>query len=291
MANQPTAQNLPLPIFNAMVPPEGPKEIPLLVDLTVIQAYLVDLTNIQAQGKISFIQGAYVDNSLNGQKVTLVCQGTNMSVTIPANSQGFVPLLFAQNPAIYVSSTGGVVIPIKLLNVPMPAIIWGVNGAGAVTITGTALVQDVALEALIANLGGGNGLGVNVLSGGGGGGSTAGGLILNTQLSSNAGVNSALAGAGKFWYVTGVDISLSSDFTAPAVNSYVHVWAAGGIAVFAQKYFKPTAAAPGLDVTLYSPNIGAPIIGDIANDRVQVQTSIAAVTTGFINVNVWGYAK
>lgn len=290
MANQPTAQNLPVPIFNAMVPKNGPQEIPLVFDLTAVQSYTVDLSNVQAQGKFEFIQGAYVDNSLNAQKLFLVCGGTGHSVTIPPNSQGFVPLFFSQNPVLQVSTTGAVAVPIKLYNVPMPAIIWSVNGAGAVTVSGTVAVSDAALEALIANLGGGNALAVNVVSGGGGTTITPANLIINAQFNSNAAVNSALAGATNRWYVTGWDCSMSADFTlGAAANGFAQLWAAGGIAVAAQKQFRGVAVAPGADVILFQQQFVNPIKMDQLNDRVQARISFAAVATGFINMNVWGY--
>lgn len=281
-----------IPITNPQIPPGGPRTIPVsLIFGGGISAYTVDLSQNQNLAQVAFIQGVYVDNSNNSQALLILCASTNQVVQVPANNQGYFPLLAGEVPKFAVSSTGTATVPLYFYNVPIAPTLWGPSGS--VTVTGMNFdgggnlkTADQALDAIISA----GGLNVNVISGGGSSAHSSG-LIVNTQLTSNAGVNSALSGALNRWYVTSVDINLSADCAlAAAANGNVHIWAAGGITVFAECYFRLGTVGPGVAECIYSHDFAFPVPGDQLNDRVQAQMSFAALSAGNVNINVWGYA-
>jgi len=128
-------------VFNALVPKEGPKALALNAPFTSSNtSFLIDFTLTQTQSFISIIQGVYINNYLNDDVLTMTIQGTNQTLTFPANSMGYLPLLVSKPSQITVSSQGQVTVQLIFLNVPVPAIIWPESsGGGGGT---TAPLQD-----------------------------------------------------------------------------------------------------------------------------------------------------
>jgi hypothetical protein len=110
------------------LPEEGAKSIPLLLDFTNTATWSVDLTNFQQLGYISMIQTVYIDNSSNGNPLSVIV-GSNSGQVITAapNTQGYYPVL-CPNPAQFTISTlqGSGLIPIQLINTPIPGPVWSV---------------------------------------------------------------------------------------------------------------------------------------------------------------------
>src|SRR5579859_61724 len=125
MTNNATINNLPFGVFNAMVPSEGPKIIPVSVDLTVNQSVLIDISPQQQSGKISFVQSVFVDNSNNSQPTLVNNPVTQVTLVVPPNSQALLPIFVGNPPKLVVSSTGGVSIVVALLNILVSATVWG----------------------------------------------------------------------------------------------------------------------------------------------------------------------
>lgn len=175
MSSVQTQSELMIGINNAMVPKEGPKTIPVNVDLRTAVSALVDLTNQQMQQKISFIQSLWVDNSQNTAEVLIQADTSNQVLRIPAGAQVYTPILLPIPPRVTVSSVGAVIIPIQFLNVPMPYGAIGTPSPFSFGPGGELLVSDTALDNLIEDKGGGNALDVNVVYtvGGSGGGATS----------------------------------------------------------------------------------------------------------------------
>lgn len=111
-------------VLNATVPPEGPKCIPIPVDLTTAATAQIDMTLATGQQKISGVQSIYVDNSENPAPLTVLVDGTNQEIECPALSQGTYPVISTNRPKFTVSSTGGVSVLIHFLNVPIPCNVW-----------------------------------------------------------------------------------------------------------------------------------------------------------------------
>lgn len=98
-------------VFNMTLPPEGPITVPFNVDMAAVTEFEIDMTAIIDAQVVSFISGAWIDNSANNQILTLNCNGTGQVINIPANKQAFMPLLLPNPPVVVVSQPafGGLV--------------------------------------------------------------------------------------------------------------------------------------------------------------------------------------
>lgn len=124
-------QFLPLDVFNtaATCPAEGAKCVPVVVDFTSVTnqpAWTLDLTNLINQSKMKFVQALYIDNSANAAAVTVQSVQSGQRITLPANSQGYLPFLQPNPPQLTITSTpaAGLYVPIYLLNFPVDSLIW-----------------------------------------------------------------------------------------------------------------------------------------------------------------------
>lgn len=302
---QDTSNANPVPVANALGLVDGmnPLVIPLNVNLTVNSSVLVDMTQQQQRGQIGPIQTIYIDNSDNAQEVSIVTQILGQEITIPAGDSAILPIFLATTaPKFTVNTTGGVILPIFLMNFPLPAAVWGATFGGATfqTVNGHSSINvvDTVLQALISNIGGaGNALDVNVLSGGGGGGGGAvSNLIASVITSGGSGVLiGGNSGAGKFWHVTDLDISISNDASDGVGGSHTLQIFEGGapFTVFAacQVYVPlatPTAPLAGAQRILSISDANGLFTNDNANSLFNMNSSV--LTTGKFSVNMYGYA-
>lgn len=302
---QNTANASILNIGNGLSLPAGgtPKVIPLLVDLTVSQNVLIDLTQQQQGGHIGPIQTIYIDNTGNGQAITVNPLVSNAAITIPAGDGAILPFFLPGTaPKFTVASTGGTVVPVYVLDVPLPACVWGASfgGASFQTVNGhvSMNVVDTALQALISNIGGaGNALDVNVLSSvGAGGGGTESVLILNAQ-STGAGGNSPAAGAGKKWNVTAIDIGVSNDASngvgqtalveVADAGSPFNVWASAEVFI---PLATVAAPVPGTTKVLSLSNPSGLFTETNANGALLWGFVGTPLTTGKFYINMYGFA-
>jgi hypothetical protein len=116
-------------IMNQQVPDDGPKAIPLLLDFTAttaIDEYDVDLTNQQQQGRISMIQSLYIDLSGATNDLTVTNPISGQVIKAKAGTQGYYSVLCPNPPRLnFTSSTsGGTLVPVFLLNVPVSGVVW-----------------------------------------------------------------------------------------------------------------------------------------------------------------------
>lgn len=114
------------------------KTLPYKAQLASATSDTLDLNIAQTTGTIDQVQAIFVDNSANLSSVSVNFSYSNMTVTIPPQSQGWVPVLSSNPPVVTFTSSGGVIVPVFLCNVPMPASVWPCNNAGAnstVTLT------------------------------------------------------------------------------------------------------------------------------------------------------------
>jgi hypothetical protein len=85
----------------AQEPPiEGPKTVPVELNMGDNAAYFLDFTEHITNKWLSCIQGVFVSNVTNPYDVAILVNGSNQKVYIPANSQGWYPLL-ATNPPTF----------------------------------------------------------------------------------------------------------------------------------------------------------------------------------------------
>jgi hypothetical protein len=114
-------------IVNQQVPDDGPKAIPLLLDFTASAQYNLDLTNQQQQGKISMIQSIYVDLSGNASNdLTITMPISGQVIVAKAGTQGYYSVLCPNPPRLNfaMATSGGSVVPVFLLNVPVAGVVW-----------------------------------------------------------------------------------------------------------------------------------------------------------------------
>lgn len=152
------------PVFNALVPKEGPKALAINAPFTSQNSsFSIDLTLSQTQQYISVVQGLFVDNSLNADIVEISIGGnTGQVIKFPAGGQGYIPILASKPTNFVVSTQGAVNVLFIFLNVPVPAIIWGDStggggGGGVIEITNPGSTPTPASGATIAGSSDGSG--------------------------------------------------------------------------------------------------------------------------------------
>jgi len=146
-------QFVDFPVFNALIPREGPKAIPVLIDFSVTPTYQIDLQQVFSLARMTILQTLWVDNSANTGVVNITVSTINQTIKVPPSSQGYYPLLSGPEPTLTVSSVGGGKIQIHLLNIPVQSQTW----SPAVTpfaFSGNALIvsDPVLVAASINNL-------------------------------------------------------------------------------------------------------------------------------------------
>jgi len=122
-------------IFNAQVPPEGPKALaPIRADWSVQSSYDIHLYERMAAQDITLLQGVFFDNSENDAEVSILVGVINQVVKFPANSMGYLPLLVPKNATLTVTDLSGVsdaTTALIFYNIPMPAVVWDVADPGS----------------------------------------------------------------------------------------------------------------------------------------------------------------
>lgn len=130
--------------FNAQVPPEGPLAIPATLRFDQASQITVDFTLQMERKTVTAIQGIVVRNWNNGQPITIVVQGTQEYIDVPAFCDAYLQVASTNRAKFIFTSTGGVAVPVVFFNVPIsPLIIYSPNGGLPVVITGTIDVDVV----------------------------------------------------------------------------------------------------------------------------------------------------
>jgi hypothetical protein len=115
-------------IANVVVPSGGPKCVPTFVDFSAVASVLLDGNQIVQQGRIEYLQGVFIDNSANANKLTLIMSTTQQQIIAPAKSQGYYSIMVPDPPQIQALTTqvNGLVIPLFFYNVPIQPAVWSV---------------------------------------------------------------------------------------------------------------------------------------------------------------------
>lgn len=110
-----------------MVPEEGSRAVPLTLDFSVTGVYSLDLYNFIARNLISMVQAIFVDNSLSAAPLLINMPNSGQNIIVPPNAQAYLSVL-APNPAKFnFISSGGVVVPVTLLNYPVTNCVWKIS--------------------------------------------------------------------------------------------------------------------------------------------------------------------
>lgn len=139
-------------VFNGFAPKKGPRSMHITIDLSVFNPYQFDLSLVIQRDILEWVQAVYIDNSANPAPFSLKALISNQSITCPAFSQGYFPMVVPNAPGFIASSpASSLIIPVEFLNFPVPAAVWGANPNGAggnVSIIGTtATAADNSIAA------------------------------------------------------------------------------------------------------------------------------------------------
>jgi len=138
-------------IFNGLVPPEGPRAIPIPLDFSVNVSQAFDFYPQSSLSYLSYVQCIFADNADNDVPMIIVWNGTQQRTIIPPGFMGYLPVLVLSPYKFVVTCNGGTTAQLILLNVPMPAFIWPTTQTTPLFDgSGNLLVSDAALEALIS---------------------------------------------------------------------------------------------------------------------------------------------
>lgn len=128
-------------IYNALVPPEGPRSVTVPLDFALSPRFTVDFTLAYMRKVISMVQSVWVDNSLNTAQLVFTVEGTGEVLKVPPGSQGSFPIISAIRGKITVATTTAIATKAIFLNVPLPQSVWATAGENF-------LYRDGALEVI-----------------------------------------------------------------------------------------------------------------------------------------------
>jgi hypothetical protein len=112
----------------ALVPQEGPIAIPLLLDFSGpdFSEYDLDMLLPLEQARISMVQTIYID--LSGSPtdgLQVIVNGTNQQINAAPSTQGYYAVMAPNPPKFrFLGTPSTVIIPIMLINVPIPGVVW-----------------------------------------------------------------------------------------------------------------------------------------------------------------------
>ncbi len=113
-------------VTNLEVPCEGPRCLPLRLDFSLDVEYQINLQNTEALKQFSMVQSLFIDNSGNGNSLTISNPLTGQSITTGANKQAYKNVLCPNPAQLNFLSNGGVVCKVHLLNFPVTNCEWSV---------------------------------------------------------------------------------------------------------------------------------------------------------------------
>lgn len=233
-----------LGIYNALIPQEGPRIIPIVVDFSQGQSQLLDFQQAFALKRISNIQSAWVDNSATNIPVVITIANTGQNIIVRGRAQGYIPLLAQAETKVTVTSVGNTgVFRISVANVPIDSILYStVNNTNTYDGSGNLLVSDTVLDSTVSN-GRVNTLNYGLMTGG-----VAAplmwGNVAYSGLGINAGTTTITTGAPG-WILTGVKLQITGSATQASVGD-VSVDILEGTTVLASYYGYVGMGASGL---------------------------------------------
>jgi hypothetical protein len=144
-----TPNLVPKPISN-FTPPSvkvGPRAICVPLDFSAEASYSITLAGLINARYIDGVQSVFADNSGNAAPLVITTQ-QGQNLIVPAGCQAYLPLITTVPPDIQFASSGGVLVTVQLLNVPMPAAVWSVvaSSGGTVDVVGTVAISGGTVD-------------------------------------------------------------------------------------------------------------------------------------------------
>jgi len=120
------------PVRNALIPPEGPQAMQVLIPFSSVadDQFVIDLTTLMQSGKFTTVQSIFVTNPITNATIDIAVEGFGTLVSVPAGVSGYFPIISPTVPKFLVTSTSTNDVTITFLNVPVPASVWSIAGAG-----------------------------------------------------------------------------------------------------------------------------------------------------------------
>jgi len=281
-----SGQYVDFPIFNALIPKEGPKVVPFNFDFTVNASYDIDLQNQQTRGFITMVQTIWIDNSLNDQPLTIVFSVVGQKVKAPPRWQGYFPVMVINPPRFTVSSVGSTgSAQIGLMNVPFPAAAWASEQAtGTFDADGNMLVSDLLLDGAIS---GGqvqtapfvmsqNDERIPLLN--------ASQFLSGNKNTAGNTVILAAGGAAANFFVSSIDLALTGDASLAVAGNLDISLTQSGVAFFTKSVTLPAAAGTGTIIPVAQIS-GLNFLGSALNATLGITLSVA-LATGKLNYNI-----
>lgn len=124
--NVSAGQFVRLGTHNMVLPPEGPKVYPFVLDFRTTNSMVIDMIAEIQRGFISFIQGVFVDNSLNVNALNIKADQTQQNIIVPPKSQMYMPMFISDSARLTFTTVqaGDLTVPIDVTNVPVMPYTW-----------------------------------------------------------------------------------------------------------------------------------------------------------------------
>lgn len=180
------------PITNDLIPKEGPRAIPVILDFTAYDSYVFDYQNMSERGFISMVQTVFIDNRANSLPVTVTMNKSNQVIIAKPYTQGYYAILMPNPIKVTFTCAGGPAgLIVFLINTQMTSAVWSAVGSGTVTVASQEYVM-------------------------GSGGLVIPALVANYTISPAAGITAtaaAIVTGAPGYYINGFTVALSSDAT------------------------------------------------------------------------------
>lgn len=122
---------------------ENPRTIRAWVTVEAALTFQLNLENQVSREILSNIQSLYIDNSDGANPVQIVAGKTRQNLTIPQGCQAYLPFLFGDDFIIEITRADAGRIPLWFVNMPMPAIVWSTEAAGAVVSISGGVITSI----------------------------------------------------------------------------------------------------------------------------------------------------
>lgn len=291
MASTPNSLDFQAQVFTGFGLPSGdnPKGVTVNLDFNIDTNWLIDFQQVQSLGKLTQVQAIYFDNRLSPDAVIVSLNSSFQEISLPAYSQGYLPIFAVQPAKAHISGQAGSRVQIVFLNFPVAPAVWGAQGGMTYNANGELLVDMPALSAIISA---GH---LNAMSSGLASVDNPKPIRIANEIyyASLAGATTSAViipagGAGMGWYFTECELRLSGNATLAAAGPLSISLMAGSTVIAETEAWLPDVA----------PNEPGPnyIVMAFRNtqynakaDNVALSVSIgAALSTGSLTANVAG---
>lgn len=111
-------------IYNILKPARGVKVVPVQLDFTGGNNFLVDMTQAVDLGEIDYVQSVYIDNAAGAGLVSIQASITQQKIYARAGHEVYLPI-FSPNPPIFncFNTVAGGVVNAFFCNAPISPLV------------------------------------------------------------------------------------------------------------------------------------------------------------------------